>query len=470
MTNQGKPPFERRKAAEGPALVGAEWWQEGLASAANPVARRQALVALTALAGGTAVIGAGVALVAAGGGGSSSDEEVRTPDALETQRDYGWSFGAEGEALTFDGADTAPFDRSALAALADAGLPPAQARLRPFYQATLFEALRATPTKPRAEGEPPKPLVETITPLFTPAMGEAYRRGQALASLFEGKPPDAALFVDLPGPEAVAFAAGASGRFDPVFTFDNWPHPRGVVPAHLTLAALAYYQPLLARLAAGRAGSAPPAFVLDRNRLRPYTDEAAQFDNRYVAKVPGPDQLRTLGVAHALYVGPEGAPELDDLNDDFVTYAAAGVDVKTLAPSDFAPANELPLTPLPGGAVGSPAAPGGGASYDYGAPSGPSYYYGGSPASHLWFWHHYAWYPPPRPPPVPPPRVSGGYGYRPSPRPTLFRGFVGMQKPKPSNFGRVPVVYSRSSGTAYGPRFSGRSGSWGRSGGWSGSS
>ncbi len=464
----GKPPFEQRKAVGGPAIIGAEWWQEGLASASDPLARRQALLALGVIVGGTAAVGVGVAAVAAlASGGSSADEDVATPDALEAQRDYGWSFGAEGEALTFDGANTAPFDRAALGALAASGLPPAQARLRPFYQATLFEALRAAPAKASEAAEAPKPLLDAIVPLFTPAMDESYRRGRALAALFEGKPGDVALFVDLPGPEAVAFAAGAAGRFDPVFAFDNWPHPRGVVPAHLTLAALAYYQPLLAGRAGSRPGEAPPAFVLDRNRLRPYTDEASQFDNRYVAKVPGPEQLRALGVKHVLYVAPDGAPELDDLNEDFVAYAAAGVDVKALAPSDFGASLELPPA---AGAAGGKAAPVALASPPEPA-GGASYYYGGSPSSHVWFWHHYGWYAPPRLPIGGPPHVSGGYGYRPSARPTLFRGagFIGMQKAKPGGFGRVPVVVSRSRGTVYGPRF-GRSGSWGRSGGWSGSS
>ncbi|HEU4533758.1 MAG TPA: hypothetical protein VFS00_06555, partial [Polyangiaceae bacterium] len=274
-----RPPFERRRVVDGPALIGAEWWQEGVDSAADPIARRRALLTLGAIVGGTAAAGLGVAAVVAAS--SSSDETAEARDALETQRDYGWSFGAEGEALAFDGAATAPFDRTTIGALAAQGMPPAQARLRPFYQATLFEALRATPAKPTPGAEPARPLLETITPLSTPAMDEAYRRGRALAALFEGRPPDAALFVDLPGPEAVAFAAGAADHFDPVFAFDNWPHPRGVVPAHLTLAALLYYHPLLSARAASRSGwNEPPAFVLDRNRLRDYTDEAAQFDNR----------------------------------------------------------------------------------------------------------------------------------------------------------------------------------------------
>src|SRR5689334_23419108 len=54
---------------------------------------------------------------------------------------------------------------------------------------------------------------------------------------------------------------------------DNWPHPKGVVPAHQTLAAAAYFQPLFAK----RAGvGSPPMLVLDRRRLAAYTDDRSE--------------------------------------------------------------------------------------------------------------------------------------------------------------------------------------------------
>src|SRR5207253_363541 len=92
----------------------------------------------------------------------------------------------------------------------------------------------------------------------------------------------------------------------PVFLFDNWPHPHGVVPAHLTLAAAVYYQPLFARAKTEptRAGKVQPVFVLDRTRLTTYVDDATQFDNRYTAKMPTTANLKTMGVAKLLYVGP----------------------------------------------------------------------------------------------------------------------------------------------------------------------
>ena len=64
-------------------------------------------------------------------------------------------------------------------------------------------------------------------------MALAHRRGEALllAAHREGAcRTDVALVLDLPGPEAVAVAAALAPCFDPVFVFDNWPHPLGVVP------------------------------------------------------------------------------------------------------------------------------------------------------------------------------------------------------------------------------------------------
>jgi hypothetical protein len=212
--------------------------------------------------------------------------------------------------------------------------------------------------------------------------------------------------VDLDGPDSVAFAAGASGRFDPVFLFDNWPHPHGVVPAHLTLAAAAYYQPMFANAAMASPSGAPPApmFVLDRQRLATYTDSATQFDNRWVARMPGVQALRSLGIKRLLYVGPIGCTrELDDLNDDLVTDHTAGISVCVLDVSAI-------------------------------------------DALHL--------------------KNQLSVDYTPVPRRTLFSsGTPGGGRPTPTDFGTTPVVLSLVGGTLLGIAWS-RSGTWNR--GWGG--
>jgi hypothetical protein len=261
------------------------------------------------------------------------------------QKAYGWSFGAVGEPLVFDGVTTKPFEPGALHSLAT-DLSPAQQRLLRYYQPTLFDSPDAMPTSlstlDSSEAANFQPLAGSVKPIHTLAMDSAYAHGKTLAELFASVSSPNAVVVDLPGPEAVAFAAGAASAFDPVFLFDNWPHPRGVVRAQETLSAAAYYQPLFST-ARGKATlqSAPrmPMFVLDRRRLTPYTDDATQFDNRYLAKLPLTGaELGALGAKHVLYIAPAGTHtpyELDDLNDDFVVYGAGGVDLRVLTLDRF---------------------------------------------------------------------------------------------------------------------------------------
>jgi hypothetical protein len=187
----------------------------------------------------------------------------------------------------------------------------------------------------------------------------AWRRADALRSLLTqgGKcRTDVALVLDLPGPEAIAAAAALSPCLDPVFAFANWPHPLGVVPAHQTLAAALYFLPSFEADRPRRAANVAPMFVLDRNRLAQYVDDAGQFDNRYLAGLAPVDALRSAGIRHVLYVTPDDQVTLesDDLNDDLVAIDEGGVDVKMLALSDFAWA---PLPGWPAIAACVPAAP-----------------------------------------------------------------------------------------------------------------
>ena len=437
-------PFTRKALIDGDTLVGTRWWQESLRLSAEPLSRRRALKGLLLLLGGSA---AGLGLFAALS--QPADELDVTMDALDLQKREGWNAGQAGTALRFPGAIAVDADggpgwvdgRTTLAS----DLAPAQASLAPFYVPTLFQALGAGSNAS---------LRAAITPVAPRAGGVDTLRGKSILSLFEAvkMPADTAVILDLDGPTAVAVAAGMAPGFEPVFIFDNWPHPLGVVASHLTLGAVLYHRPVFLRARGARAVPAPPVFVLDRNRLSHYADEDDQFDNRYVARLPTATSLRELGIRHVLYVPPGKSDmrELDDLNDDFVALAAASIDVKS-----------MPLTDLD-----APAASGR-------APA--TFYYGGGPHTHLWFWSSYGWHTPQvqaQPAPVQPSQVSAGAAYRPALRPTIFSsrtlgGGTGIGKQKPSGFGRVSVRASRSTGTITGIR-SGRSGSFGRAGGRSG--
>lgn len=454
MSQPTSEPFNREESLNEPGIIGARWWQRSLASGSDPITRRSAMSSITVAVGaamiGFAVLGA----VTGASSSSSSDDEFRTETrtSLDMQKEYGWSFGAVGESLTFDGVSQKPFDRAALARMPDE-LKPASRALAAYFVPTLFQSPTALPrTLPQGDATTVTPLKDALRPISTPAMDRAYKAGRALASLWRGQSTSAAVVVDLPGPEAVAFAAGAAGVLDPVFLFDNWPHPRGVVKAHLTLAAAAYYQPLFAKKKAP--SGAAPMFVLDRQRLSTYTDDAAQFDNRHVARVPPAAQMRSLGVSRVLYVAPTSADilEMDDLNDDFMLYKTSGIDVKIAAADAFStdPSESTSVPP------------------DEDGDASPRAYYGGRSATHLYFWIDYPWArSAPATAPTEPSFARPGASYSPRARVTPFSsGAPSIRaKPRPPGFGTVPVVIAAASGAILGAKLS-RSGSWNRSPSW----
>jgi hypothetical protein len=237
--------------------------------------------------------------------------------------------------------------------------------------------------------------------------------------------------------------------------FDNWPHPHGVVRAPQTLSAALTLADEFKNAAAMLRPDAPGLLVLDRDRLAPYSESPSQFDNRYVAKLPAAAALRGMGYAHVLCVVPQdGDLESDDLNDDFVSYQAAGITTRLIGANAFARDDSVPPRAVAGAAR----------DYDDGA----TYAYGGSVRSHNWFWLHYALAraaAPTRPAPA----------YRaPSlaiaPRMTLFSGgapqplTAGRARVQPPAFATTPVVVSQNDGRVIGSRWS-RSGSWNRSSG-----
>jgi hypothetical protein len=445
--NEGGPPkkeFVRQAWFDQDELVGARWWNESFAAyaAASPVGRRALLAGVSggALArwlifGGGAALGIGYAVC------SKDDDKVSNVEALELQRREGWDVGSTDKGLALfdakgvDAKDGVLWSRR-LTALRAAMHPP-EARLAAFEVGTLFQSL----------GEPSSNrLREVIRPVYNQEMEAAFARGRAIADLAGAAdaPTDLALIVDLPGPQSVALAAGLAPRFAPVFTFDNWPHPQGVVPSHVTLGACLYYLPIFEEANAARPPTAMPAFVLDAARLNPYTDSAWQFDNRYMAPLPSAEAFGRLGVKRILYVRPDAQTltELDDLNGDFVELERAGIQVRAVALSDFVRADAATGTAQ--AAV---------------SPRGGSYYYGGHPQHHTHFWWSYGWGPGPRGVMGRPMQFSPAPSYRPTARSTIFstRSTGGAGRPRPSGFGFVS--YHSGGGSSS----SGRSGSFGRS-------
>jgi hypothetical protein len=423
--------FVRRALLDNPDVYGARWWNESYTTFVRGGERRAFMKNVAKVAVGGGLIGLFASRSCPG-----DDEREVTLEAIQLQRKEGWDVGYSSRALSSDGDTALDVDggsswRDHLQSLA-LDLAP-EARLRPYAVPTLFQSL-ADP----ASGSLRQKLLLT----HHLDMDQAMERGRAFLDVTRSNeaPSDLAIICDLPGPRSVALAAALAPRFCPVFTFDNWPHPLGVVPSHQTLGACLYYLSVFQQAARTRPTPAPPLFVLDANRLAPYRDSATQFDNRYLAPLPSAASFATLGVKRILYVRPDdhSLTELDDLNDDFVQLDRQGIQVRALALSDFV---------------------------STGSPVRPVYYYGGAPHYHSYFWRSYHWGP----------SYSPGFSLRPTPalayhpvsRPTIFSsrtlgGMAGIGRQKPSGFGRVSVrVSSAGHLTSYGSVQ--RSGSFGRS-------
>lgn len=443
--------FTQKETVDKPGIIGARWWQESIAT---EVPRRKALKQLLTMGGALAVV-AGVGYLVSHRKSSASSTLGYDPDdvsaqmksALEMQKTYGWNFGATGDPLVFDGTTTKPFDPAALDTMTT-DFSPGNPLSTPFFLPTLFQSPTAMPKlTPAGEPNAPpfQPLKAVMRPVFTPEMSNAFDRGKALAAMLAGKPQtkNTAIIVDMPGPDAVAFAAGAAGTYDPVFLFDNWPHPHGVVASHLTLGAALYYQPLFAN-ARANTKTAMPIFVLDRNRLNTYVDSASEFDNRYTARMPPPAALDKLQINNLLYVGPTGMErtEREDLIDPFLDYKASSkMQFRTCPAMAFHQTSDI-----------------------YSADT--SVYYGGDPKTDKTFFTDWD---------IQPRDLSTADKvmiYVPTARRTPFSSGNPVPisaMPRPNNFGYVPVVVAASTGLILGSQAS-RSGSWNRTSSSTGSS
>lgn len=422
--------------------------------------RREANKTIAKIGIASLAVAAGVGVVGCGDGSEDADDgstEVQQ-DAIELQKKEGWNAGSTDKKLTFTGKtstdsqgtmDWSNFNTSA-ALLKAWGVK--NSAWQPYAVPTLVQAL----DQPSLKGE--------IGPVFTPAMRTAYSRGLGMREILQKtkNPETTMIVVDIPGPEAVAYAAAIADVADPVITFDNWPHPLGVVKSHETLGAMLYYAAEVSAKAAKRPANAPGVLVLDANRIAADVDPDTQFDNRYVAKIPTADKLQGMKTTNVIYAVPDKGvtAERDDLNDDFASYKEKGINVSMIALSDFTP------DPKEQQADSAAALAGGGTTTTHHT----VYHYGGSPFFSPWFFYHYPVFIGAGIPAASRLPATGlrGSTYSPARRPTMFSGRTvgggsGVGKQRPSGFGRVSTRVD-GTGRTTGIR-SGSSGSYGRSSG-----
>ncbi|TVQ94047.1 MAG: hypothetical protein EA397_02750 [Deltaproteobacteria bacterium] len=160
----------------------------------------------------------------------------------------------------------------------------------PYHCVTLFAALGHARTKPHP---PPPGVVERIEdrPLIkVPDQPiEVHWLNQSTM-----------VIIDIFGPAAVSLGVRFIQRgCQPVCTFDNWPHPRGVGKPEFTLAALLYYSPLVADARELIKVDSPPVWLCDASRLVGRRPSPGNFDNRYYLDdtlLPGSNFLKAQGI------------------------------------------------------------------------------------------------------------------------------------------------------------------------------
>ncbi|MFZ4793595.1 MAG: hypothetical protein ACOYLN_05630 [Blastocatellia bacterium] len=393
-------------------------------------------------------------------------EQESNYDSLELQKREGWNVGASDKPLTFgDEATRTGTVASNVAAPAQiledpekiiSLYAPQNGAWQPFYVPTLLQSL----------GQPTlRTMLANGGTSGSREMDDAFQRAGALRDLMASS-PDAMktmVIVDLPGPASVAVGVAMADKAIVIPGFDNWPHPLGVVKSHETLGALLHYAPEFRARRELFDGKGPAILLLDSHRLTPYTDADNQFDNRWQARVPPATELRKRGVERIIYLVPDErqTTELDDLNDDFVEWRNNGLDVRMLRLNDFKPIEQrLASGSSSGGAVGAPVM---------------THYYGGLPGMHWLFFANYGMMAPRLAPRFSSLPAAGRVSYQPPvyqpvTRPTIFSatrigGTSGVGRMKPGGFGQTSVRVS-SGGRITGTR-AGRSGSYGRGGGFS---
>ncbi|HRQ63659.1 MAG TPA: hypothetical protein PKZ76_02120 [Xanthomonadaceae bacterium] len=163
--------------------------------------------------------------------------------------------------------------------------------------------------------------------------------------------PRTLLFVDLRGLESVALGAALAVRgCDLVCTFNNWPHPKGVLDSQHTLAALLRYASWIAAERRRPDTPAPVAWLCDADRLGTRRGNPGDFDNRYYIEdsvLPGPNYLRERGITRIVYLGVTNRPVQPDLSEHLYQYRQQGFEVfgtRLSEAVEFSPLTDLDLT------------------------------------------------------------------------------------------------------------------------------
>ena len=125
------------------------------------------------------------------------------------------------------------------------------------------------------------------------------------------------VILDLPGATSVPVAVRMMvAGFQPICTFDHWPHQHGLLKPEIILAQLLRYAAFVSDLRKYLTTTSLPVWVCDRNRLGTRPGNIKEFDNRYYLDdsiLPSGDTLRQNGIEQIVCMVPsqEMKPSMD---------------------------------------------------------------------------------------------------------------------------------------------------------------
>jgi hypothetical protein len=226
----------------------------------------------------------------------------------------------------------------------------------PFHCVPLFAALDRIPEDLMGP-TPPVPAVDPA--LAAPAQLRGlppHARPGALAPGWLAA--DTWTLLDLPGVLAVEAGAWlvAAGGCQPVCTFDNWPHPRGVLRAEEVLAELLRWATTVAEARPRLRSDSPPLWICDRGRLGERPGRPGELDNRYYLDdsiLPGAGLLQQSGIRRVVYVTlaagdvpvADVEPYLAELQTAGLEVLRVNLDDPALAPLPFIPPKKTGARP-----------------------------------------------------------------------------------------------------------------------------
>src|SRR3990172_4747699 len=208
--------------------------------------------------------------------------------------------------------------------------PVAESVWLPFHCVPLFAALDQLTESEVGPAVPPQEAVSGVAPPPPSPLPSHARPGAPAPAWIT---PESWVFLDLPGPRAVeagAWLVTAAGC-QPVCTFDNWPHPDGVLRAEEILADLLRWATTVADARPRLTATSPPLWICDSRRLGMRSGKPGEFDNRYYLDdsiLPGPALLKRAGVGRVVYLTLDNPdPPVLDLEGYFAELLTADIPV-----------------------------------------------------------------------------------------------------------------------------------------------